>query len=159
MSSWRWLPLSSIDVIRRQRRMRFTSWRILGSRSRRMYSMVSDNLGSCAGLFLVNQYTFILLADVLTCFINICGRLDRAIKWKITLIVLEPGDSATWFCSFWHWYEIVLPVVRATVPKLLLDDVFEQKNEIANSVKEELEKVRGWKESSQYSPSENATIL
>ncbi|XP_024399714.1 hypersensitive-induced response protein-like protein 2 isoform X2 [Physcomitrium patens] len=34
----------------------------------------------------------------------------------------------------------VFDVVRATVPKLLLDDVFEQKNEIANSVKEELEK-------------------
>lgn len=32
-------------------------------------------------------------------------------------------------------------VVRASVPKMILDDVFEQKNEIANSVREELEKA------------------
>ena len=32
-------------------------------------------------------------------------------------------------------------VIRASVPKLLLDDVFEQKNEIARAVEEELEKV------------------
>lgn len=35
----------------------------------------------------------------------------------------------------------VMTVVRASVPLMILDDVFEQKNEIANSVKEELEKV------------------
>ncbi|XP_024376157.1 hypersensitive-induced response protein 1 [Physcomitrium patens] len=35
----------------------------------------------------------------------------------------------------------VFDVVRASVPKMLLDDVFEQKNEIANNVKEELEKA------------------
>jgi hypothetical protein len=34
-----------------------------------------------------------------------------------------------------------MAVVRASVPLMLLDNVFEQKNEIANSVKEELEKV------------------
>lgn len=33
------------------------------------------------------------------------------------------------------------PVIRASVPKLLLDDVFEQKNDIAKAVEEELEKV------------------
>lgn len=32
-------------------------------------------------------------------------------------------------------------VIRASVPKLDLDDVFEQKNEIAKAVEEELEKV------------------
>ncbi|KAH0853684.1 hypothetical protein HID58_065693, partial [Brassica napus] len=31
--------------------------------------------------------------------------------------------------------------IRASVPKLLLDDVFEQKNEIAKAVEEELEKA------------------
>ena len=31
-------------------------------------------------------------------------------------------------------------VIRASVPKLILDDVFEQKNEIAKAVEEELEK-------------------
>ena len=36
-----------------------------------------------------------------------------------------------------------MTVVRASVPLMLLDDVFEQKNDIANSVKEELEKVQG----------------
>lgn len=34
-----------------------------------------------------------------------------------------------------------VPVIRASVPKLLLDDVFEQKNDIAKAVEEELEKV------------------
>ncbi|CAM6030168.1 unnamed protein product [Sphagnum balticum] len=35
----------------------------------------------------------------------------------------------------------VFDVVRASVPRMLLDDVFEQKNEIAKNVAEELEKV------------------
>nr|GEU69497.1 hypothetical protein [Tanacetum cinerariifolium] len=35
----------------------------------------------------------------------------------------------------------VFDVIRATVPKLLLDDAFEQKNEIAKAVEEELEKL------------------
>lgn len=33
------------------------------------------------------------------------------------------------------------PVIRASVPKLNLDDAFEQKNEIARAVEEELEKA------------------
>lgn len=32
-------------------------------------------------------------------------------------------------------------VIRASVPKLNLDDAFEQKNEIAKAVEDELEKV------------------
>lgn len=36
------------------------------------------------------------------------------------------------------------PVVRACVPKMMLDDVFEQKNDIARSVAEELEKVESY---------------
>jgi hypothetical protein len=32
-------------------------------------------------------------------------------------------------------------VIRASVPKMILDDVFEQKNEIAKAVENELEKV------------------
>ncbi|CAK9162868.1 unnamed protein product [Ilex paraguariensis] len=35
----------------------------------------------------------------------------------------------------------VFDVIRASVPKLLLDDVFEQKNEIAKAVEDELEKA------------------
>ncbi|XP_010551870.1 PREDICTED: hypersensitive-induced response protein 3 [Tarenaya hassleriana] len=35
----------------------------------------------------------------------------------------------------------VFDVIRASVPKLILDDVFEQKNEIARSVEEELDKA------------------
>lgn len=34
------------------------------------------------------------------------------------------------------------PVIRASVPKLNLDDVFEQKDEIARAVEQELEKVK-----------------
>jgi len=37
----------------------------------------------------------------------------------------------------------VFDVVRAFVPRMMLDDVFEQKNEIAKAVSEELEKVMG----------------
>jgi regulator of protease activity HflC (stomatin/prohibitin superfamily) len=33
------------------------------------------------------------------------------------------------------------PVIRASVPKLELDDAFEQKNQIAKAVEEELEKA------------------
>lgn len=33
-------------------------------------------------------------------------------------------------------------MIRASVPKLDLDDAFEQKNDIAKAVEEELEKVR-----------------
>ena len=36
---------------------------------------------------------------------------------------------------------LFLSVIRACVPKLNLDDVFEQKNEIAKSVEEELDKA------------------
>lgn len=36
---------------------------------------------------------------------------------------------------------IHLSVIRSSVPKLLLDSAFEQKNEIAKAVDEELEKV------------------
>jgi hypothetical protein len=32
-------------------------------------------------------------------------------------------------------------VIRASIPKLMLDDAFEQKNEIAKAVEEELEKA------------------
>lgn len=35
-------------------------------------------------------------------------------------------------------------VIRATVPKLNLDDVFEQKNDVAKAVEDELEKVTLW---------------
>lgn len=35
----------------------------------------------------------------------------------------------------------VATVVRACVPKMILDDVFEQKDDIAKAVSEELEKV------------------
>jgi regulator of protease activity HflC (stomatin/prohibitin superfamily) len=35
----------------------------------------------------------------------------------------------------------VFDVVRASVPRMILDDVFEQKNEIAKTVAEELEKA------------------
>lgn len=36
---------------------------------------------------------------------------------------------------------VYLLVIRATVPKLNLDDAFEQKNDIAKAVEDELEKV------------------
>lgn len=35
----------------------------------------------------------------------------------------------------------VFPVIRASVPKLNLDDAFEQKTEVARAVEEELEKA------------------
>jgi len=38
-------------------------------------------------------------------------------------------------------YSVVISVIRASVPKMELDATFEQKNEIAKAVEEELEKV------------------
>lgn len=40
----------------------------------------------------------------------------------------------------WRFIFLLL-VIRASVPKLNLDDAFEQKNDIAKAVEEELEKV------------------
>lgn len=39
-------------------------------------------------------------------------------------------------------YSPLFLVIRATVPKLNLDDTFEQKNDIAKAVEDELEKVQ-----------------
>ena len=36
---------------------------------------------------------------------------------------------------------LLMSVIRASVPKMNLDDAFEQKNEIAKAVEDELEKV------------------
>ena len=41
---------------------------------------------------------------------------------------------------FFTWVYL-LAVIRASIPKLELDDVFEQKNDIAKSVEQELEKA------------------
>lgn len=40
----------------------------------------------------------------------------------------------------------IISVIRASVPKLDLDDAFEQKNEIAKAVEDELEKVNKLKD-------------
>lgn len=50
---------------------------------------------------------------------------------NIETIVIHGLLDCSLYCS----------VIRASVPKLDLDDVFEQKNEIAKAVDEELEKV------------------
>lgn len=54
-------------------------------------------------------------------------------------------------CNFWvqkilevcisHTFSFSVTVIRASVPRLHLDDVFEQKNDIAKEVADELEKV------------------
>lgn len=54
------------------------------------------------------------------------------------------SHSWSFFFSFWsNYYDIFLfcPVVRAHVPKMNLDEVFVQKNDVAQAVSEELEKV------------------
>ena len=42
-----------------------------------------------------------------------------------------------WLKHFW----LLIEVVRAVVPKMNLDELFEQKGEVAKAVSEELEKV------------------
>jgi len=42
-------------------------------------------------------------------------------------------------CNVCLWF--LSTVIRASVPKLILDDAFEQKDEIAKAVEEELEKA------------------
>lgn len=49
-------------------------------------------------------------------------------------LVEHTSESRLLFCC--------CAVVRACVPRMILDDVFEQKNDIAKAVSEELEKVR-----------------
>ena len=44
------------------------------------------------------------------------------------------------YCSWWCLW-LLSTVIRASVPKLHLDDAFEQKDEIARAVEEELEKA------------------
>lgn len=49
---------------------------------------------------------------------------------------------AQWVFLYWAWASInLLLVIRASVPRMELDAAFEQKNEIAKAVEEELEKV------------------
>ena len=50
-------------------------------------------------------------------------------------VIYDVVGSLTWT------YFLYFLVIRATVPKLNLDASFEQKNEIAKAVEEELEKV------------------
>ncbi|KAJ4887723.1 Hypersensitive-induced response protein 1 [Raphanus sativus] len=60
-----------------------------------------------------------------------------SVPWLIRLMMRFTNSSNT--RSQIQAY--VFDVIRASVPKLLLDDVFEQKNEIAKAVEEELEKA------------------
>lgn len=56
-----------------------------------------------------------------------------------------PSTTSNFFSCFLLISEtsiFCVKVIRATVPRLELDAVFEQKNEIAKAVEEELEKVR-----------------
>eukprot|EP00246_Nothoceros_aenigmaticus_P009489 TRINITY_DN2502_c0_g2_i1.p1 TRINITY_DN2502_c0_g2~~TRINITY_DN2502_c0_g2_i1.p1 ORF type:complete len:289 (-),score=57.14 TRINITY_DN2502_c0_g2_i1:415-1281(-) len=59
--------------------------------------------------------------------------------------LLEHADDAFYKLTNPHQQiqAYVFDVVRSSVPKMLLDEVFEQKNEVAHSVKNELEKVMG----------------
>ena len=43
--------------------------------------------------------------------------------------------------SGWNLFTFAISVIRASVPKMELDATFEQKNDIAKTVEEELEKV------------------
>lgn len=50
-------------------------------------------------------------------------------------------DMSTQIQAYTFFFVFNCSVIRASVPKLNLDDAFEQKNEIAKAVEEELEKV------------------
>ncbi|EEF45011.1 conserved hypothetical protein [Ricinus communis] len=69
-------------------------------------------------------------------FVNVVASVQyRALADKASDAFYKLSNTRTQIQAY------VFDVIRASVPKLNLDDVFEQKNEIAKAVEEELEKV------------------
>lgn len=70
-------------------------------------------------------------------FVNVVASVQyRALAKKASDAFYKLSNTRTQIQAY------VFDVIRASVPKLDLDDVFEQKNDIAKAVEEELEKVR-----------------
>ncbi|XP_073006775.1 hypersensitive-induced response protein-like protein 1 [Typha latifolia] len=69
-------------------------------------------------------------------FVNVVASVQyRALSHKASDAFYKLSNTRSQIQAY------VFDVIRATVPKLILDDVFEQKNEIAKAVEEELEKA------------------
>jgi len=69
-------------------------------------------------------------------FVNVVASIQyRALSGKASDAFYRLSNTRTQIQAY------VFDVIRATVPKLNLDDVFEQKNDIAKAVEEELEKA------------------
>ncbi|KAJ0959987.1 hypothetical protein J5N97_000243 [Dioscorea zingiberensis] len=69
-------------------------------------------------------------------FVNVVASIQyRALANKASDAFYKLSNTRTQIQAY------VFDVIRASVPKLLLDDAFEQKNEIAKAVEEELEKA------------------
>ncbi|XP_048631146.1 hypersensitive-induced response protein 1 isoform X1 [Brassica napus] len=86
------------------------------------------------GLVLILFRVFVLLQD--NVFVNVVASIQyRALANKANDAFYKLSNTRSQIQAY------VFDVIRASVPKLLLDDVFEQKNEIAKAVEEELEKA------------------
>ncbi|XP_057445468.1 hypersensitive-induced response protein 1 [Lotus japonicus] len=69
-------------------------------------------------------------------FVNVVASVQyRALSEKASDAFYKLSNTKTQIQAY------VFDVIRASVPKLLLDDAFEQKNDIAKAVEEELEKA------------------
>ncbi|KAL2644189.1 hypothetical protein R1flu_011776 [Riccia fluitans] len=95
------------------------------------------------------------------CGINVAGRLSLRVQQLddnvFVTVVASVQYRAIQEAAFDAYYKLTNPrsqiqsyvfdVVRASVPKMILDDVFEQKSDIAKNVEEQLEKAMtnyGW---------------
>ena len=107
-----------------------------GNRSNHMFSMV------CEVTFLLCSATEMLHAcnycmDQFTCLIH-CFLLWIFLLFVVLCYSMIDKCVACFFKSCLYF---ISSVIRASVPKLELDAVFEQKNDIAKAVEEELDKV------------------
>lgn len=122
-SSMLWHLCNTVPLLTR-RLMPFTGLRTPGSRSSHMSLMVMLlHVSNCkihySAVHIFIQYSFSSFCS---------SDLNRSIEFCSPLSMLIELCSS---CS----------VIRASVPKMNLDDAFEQKNDIAKAVEDELEKV------------------
>lgn len=65
----------------------------------------------------------------------------NAMFFLLLLVSMSIYLELLWLSYSCHICLFLSTVIRASVPKLILDDAFEQKDEIAKAVEEELEKA------------------
>ena len=71
------------------------------------------------------------------------GKFLVTINAYTCYVIVSIGENFTYFYIVWRDYKAYIPillVIRASVPKLVLNSVYEQNNQIMKAVEEELER-------------------